>query len=123
MKRLIIFFFIVLIPITAFCETISLSCSGRGINFDLNVDSSNGDMWGFAGYLAPGCIESKSDSKPPIFSINSTTAEMTCDNKIWSSTLRLSRNTGILIVSTYNIKKKSNEIEQYSCRKVTSKVF
>lgn len=111
-------------------ESIILSCAGTNYgefkSFDINVNSSTGEMWGFPGYVAPGCIriDKIKDSMSDKFSATSSTVETSCANNIWTSFLRLSRTTGNLNVSTYDLKKKKSEGEYfYQCKKMATKIF
>ena len=130
MKKLIFTLLFLLISQICYADKVSFSCSGKNFDefktFDLSVNTDTGEMWGFPGGIAPGCIrlDKDKDFLKDKFSVNSNSVSTTCQNNIWVSIMTLSRNTGHLNVSTADIKKKKTEGDfLYYCQKVTKKVF
>ena len=57
-------------------------------------------------------------------SINANTAIQSCQNSIWLSILKLSRNTGVLTIANADVKKeKIYKDLSFNCKKVTKKIF
>lgn len=98
---------------------------GQINKFDITVNPKNGDMFGFPNVVAMGCARLKPDDiKNDTNSIDSNYATVTCQNNIWKSFLKLSRNSGNLNISTFDIKKnKLDHDTNFQCKKSEKKLF
>ena len=134
MKK-IIFLILTLNLSLSYAEDISFTCSGimnstegkkttqyDSGRFDLILNTSSGEISGFPNFMALGCFHSEKEN----FSMTPLSAITECVSKDGSkSTLRMSRNTGDLKITTTKKWVKSFEYQEgtFSCEKVTNKVF
>jgi hypothetical protein len=106
-----------------------MSCTGlldgEIKKFDITVNPKNGDMYGFPNFLAMGCARLKPDDVlNDTNSIDNNYVTATCKNSIWMSFLKLSRNSGNLNISTFDIKKnKLDHDTNFQCKKIEKKIF
>ena len=128
MKK-IFFIFVMSFSTISHGQNITMTCSGifdgQMQKFDITVNTKNGDMYGFPNIVAVGCARLKADDAlNDTNSIDTNYATATCKNNIWISYLKLSRNTGNLNISTYDIKKQKQEHDtNFQCKKLDKKVF
>ena len=114
-------------------ETIDFQCQGvvRGediddspTTFEIVVNTDSGEINGFPGWVAPGCIKPyKID-----FKIDARQAQQSCSSHAVESTsvITLSRLTGHLTISTLRPQKNKRVVTwngEFACQKIAGKMF
>jgi hypothetical protein len=106
-----------------------MSCTGlvdgKPKKFDLTVNTSNGDIFGFPNMVAMGCARIKpDDALNDTNSIDANSASVTCKNNVWRSSLKLSRNSGNLHIITFELNNaKLIQDENFQCKRVEKRLF
>ena len=128
MKKFVLFL-IVFFSQVAYAQNISMTCTGlldgKLKKFDLSVNISNGDIFGFPNNVAMGCARIKpDDALNDTKSIDASSVSVTCKNNLWMSFMKLSRNSGNLTVETFDLKTpKLVQDENFQCKKVEKRLF
>lgn len=128
MKKFVLFL-IVFFSQVAYAQNISMTCSGpfdgKIKKFDLTVNTSDGNIFGFPNLVAMGCARIKpDDALNDTNSIDATSASVTCKNNVWQSFLKLSRNSGNLNIVTFDAKNaKLIQDDNFQCKKVEKRLF
>ena len=123
------FIFVMTFSTISHGQNITMTCSGlfdgQMQKFDITVNTKNGDMYGFPNIVAVGCARLKADDAlNDTNSIDNNYASVSCKNNIWTSFLKLSRNSGNLNISTWDIKKQKLEHDtNFQCKKSEKKLF
>lgn len=133
----VIFILLITFPASAFAQLAYLSCNGtlscQGCSdskktFDLVINTKSGEMSDFPIVIAHGCASLYEPKES--FTITETTATHKCISPNITSTLILSRRTGMLstsaipsITSTNNSKDAVSIYGEFKCSKSPSKLF
>ena len=145
MKKILIFFSVILGCQPALAEPTFLKCTGNQkvligeniyapksqsdvMDFELGVDTKAPELFGYPTRIAPGCFEkdvvkNQIDDTKSSCSVNNLEVSCRCENDMALSTIKASRRTGLLeVISTF---KKSNMTMggKFSCVKSNAKVF
>lgn len=129
-----IFIFLITFSTSAFSQLAYLSCNGtlscQGCSdskkaFDLVINTKSGEMSDFPIVIAHGCASLYEPKES--YTITETTATHKCMSPNMTSTLILSRRTGMLstsaIPSTNNSKDAVSIYGEFKCSKSPSKLF
>jgi hypothetical protein len=94
---------------------------GSNMQLDISINSETGEMSGFRGYVAGGCINTTKKATM-ICSVNEEVVNCECNNSIGVSILTMSRRTAILEIMT-TLKDGKHSLDRYYCKKLTDKIF
>jgi len=126
------------VSLVASAETLNFHCHGvlRGddivdssTDFEITVDTVSGEIYGFPGFVAPGCMDVNTTGKKKS-SIDERHAESTCNSTLGTdivmSIVTLSRLTANLSISTVFVdehKKTKLWNGNFACQKIFKNVF
>jgi hypothetical protein len=136
-KNKFILVIIMILPMHSYSSEIALFCKGKVITpgysdgeyeFPFNFDDTTGFAYGFPNLIVPGGLDT---SQPASRKCDLGSAMLNCSysNSIWLSSIDLSRVTGKLVVTTFEISKgKKESLKSYSkgiflCEKFSQRKF
>ncbi len=117
-----VLFLVLTIP--GMTQSLSLHCKGKneGANIqtsfepiDIQIELKTGQIYGFPGYKAPGCLESVGKNFSEIFDVTEDNFSTTCSNGFATSIINLNRYSGLLLIKTIFHKENEHWSGQYMC--------